>query len=234
MHDPAHVLLGVVNALMRGEIGLETTIGLIAVGHDMGGAFDILPCELVQRDLADIGNRVGTGLAVALDQSDYRRLLRAAPDSAVFVAFIAVLASDKAFINFNDAGQHLSQSRLVHRVADAVAHKPSAPIRDAQLTLKLLRGYALLGNAHLVDDVFPLAEGDVGVLEDRSNGNGELLAATGAFVAAALDAFDVEAEALHRPAEGTNPAQCPADGFDQVSCSFLIRQILRDISDLHW
>lgn len=81
---------------------------------------------------------------------------------------------------FYDTMQLRRQRLLAHSVANPVRHEPCAPVRDLEHSVKLVGAHAFLAGTEQVISQQPLAQGDMGILEDRSHGYGELLTASAA------------------------------------------------------
>src|ERR1039457_1549139 len=58
-------------------------------------------------------------------------------------------------------------------------HEPCTPVCDFEHPVKLVGAHALLAGTKQVIGQQPFAQGNVGILEDRPYGNGELLTASG-------------------------------------------------------
>ena len=71
--------------------------------------------------------------------------------------------------------------RAVPSLAQRVTHEPSRLVGHADRPEDLMGAHALLRAGHQLRDVEPLAEGNAGVLEDRSHRDGELLPAVWRF-----------------------------------------------------
>ena len=56
-----------------------------------------------------------------------------------------------------------------------MSHEPCTPVRHFEHPVKLVGAHALFAGAKQVISQQPFAQGNMGVLEDRANGHGELL-----------------------------------------------------------
>lgn len=119
-------------------------------------------------------------VAVALDPADDWRLTgtqTAAPRPAT-VADMPVLglAADIGFIDL-DRAEQLAFGAVLHCDTNAMAHVPSGFVRaGAKHPVDLMRAHALFRVVHEERDLEPLAQGILGVLEDRPGDDGEPIA----------------------------------------------------------
>src|SRR5581483_2078025 len=73
---------------------------------------------------------------------------------------------------------HLVDAARVHCVPDAVKHEPCGPLSNLQVASNLVGTYAVLAVGNQPHGTEPLVQADSGVLEDRADLDGNLLAAT--------------------------------------------------------
>lgn len=92
------------------------------------------------------------------------------------LALAEFLSTDVSFIHFNGASQLFGFSFL-HHSANAMAQIPSSLIRNSQGPFDLVSTHAFAGFAEQVNAEKPLPEWKVRIIEDRSSGDGELIAA---------------------------------------------------------
>ena len=94
---------------------------------------------------------------------------------------LVVLAADVGFIGFDHAGERffVGQFKQTHRPEDAMRQVPRALIGRAQIALKLFRAEAFLCVHHQGDRCEPFVQRQMRVVEDRSRGGTELVAAFG-------------------------------------------------------
>src|SRR5690606_1449934 len=126
-------------------------------------------------------------VALAADSASDRRLAGADATRAAVPALVLVpvlgLAADERLIDLDNAHE-LLELNVLKPGTDAMAHGPSCPIGpDAILALDLQGGNALLGCHHAVNDLKPRSQGDIRVLEDRSDKHREAIAVFGARLA---------------------------------------------------
>ena len=112
--------------------------------------------------------------ATTLNQRQYLHLV--AITSCTLWLVLRTFRTYEGFINFDRSFQQFGVG-IPDGGADAVAEIPSGLIGDLQDALQLVRRYPLAGFTHQVDCGKPLLERKVGIMEDRSSGNGELVAA---------------------------------------------------------
>ena len=92
----------------------------------------------------------------------------------------AVLAADKCFVDFDrlaGAAKRVVAVHIAHILADQIAHAPSRLVRDAELTLDLLRRDAIPRRAKQVHHVKPIPQRRPGAFEWRSGSRIDLIAA---------------------------------------------------------
>src|SRR5574341_1041625 len=90
------------------------------------------------------------------------------------------LATNIGFVSLNDAGQR--PVGFTHGLTDTVSHEPRRAVMQAKHTVKLVGADALLGSAHEIYPGQPFRQGDMAILEDRSDCRRKLLAARAALV----------------------------------------------------
>src|ERR1700733_3475204 len=138
---------------------------------------------------------------------------------ALAVFFIPMLvvefAADESFVHLDDAPKLFL--RLDERGADFVAHAVGGFVgAEAHLPLHLEGADTLFAGQHEMNDFEPLAQGLVGVLEDRPGNMGEPIALIrGAGVALPLEGHGPDRKDLHSATARAIDAIGPATG-DQV------------------
>ena len=117
-------------------------------------------------------------------------LLDADNDGFVVVLRLPVttpcLSADQRLIHLHDPIQRL-RIDFFHRRTNPMAEVPSRFVGDAQNALQLIRAHALLRLTEQVDAEEPLPQWQVGVIEDRSSSDRELIAALVAIELMTLD-----------------------------------------------
>jgi len=89
---------------------------------------------------------------------------------------IPCCTTDESLIGF-DGARHLVNRSGVHGVADALVHKPCCLLGHSKRAPDLITGDSILAVPHHPHGREPLAKANRGILEDRTNLHGELLAA---------------------------------------------------------
>src|ERR1035441_7458612 len=91
--------------------------------------------------------RAASGLTAALQNAHDRRLIFATSAGNLAGAFAGVhvprLAADVRFVRLNLAGELVAERTRVHRVADAVIHKPCRFLGDSQVACNLATADAI-------------------------------------------------------------------------------------------
>lgn len=158
----------------------------------------------------------GAHHAAALDQREHHLLAHAADFLAVALAAVLVgfLAAYIRFVRLNGAARAEHAARSLHRFAEAMRHEPRGFVGHAEHALDLLAGNALLAARHERCCKDPFIKADLGTLEHRAYGYGELIAAMAAVIQAETMRFALElGNAVTRAAVRANRAIRPADGF---------------------
>ena len=114
--------------------------------------------------------------------------------------------ADIRFVNFDRASQH----RLLdffHRSTNSVTQIPRGLVAPADHALDLIRAHSLARFADQIRNEKPLRQGQVGVIEDRSSFNRELVTAVIAIVLAALHYLRHRLALAARTGDTFGPAQ---------------------------
>src|SRR5216683_3390583 len=170
---PDVLVCAVIHALMLPPVlGQSEVIELRFVSYDdIHGRVHVASNDVVHGALVYLIGLDEVQMPIALPDADYGSLVY----ELVFVALASALAADVRFINF-DRASHLV-FRLSHSSADAMAEIPRRLVRDAEHSLHLVRGNPLAGFGHQIGNQEPFGQRQMGIVEDRSHGHGELVAA---------------------------------------------------------
>jgi len=181
------------NLLVRGELIGEEHVHILS---------SIVLEKLFENATSDRFGVEQSQLSVALTNADDRALLGA---TAAFFLGLS-LAADVGFIHLDLAAQH-GFVAFRHRRTDSVAEVPSGFIADSQCPLNLASRHALLGFTEQQGSDEPFGQGQVGVVENRSNGHAELVVALPAIVES-LFGFKFDGfHAATRATDAFGPAQ---------------------------
>src|SRR5271154_3419670 len=101
----------------------------------------------------------------------------ARPFEAFARVFVLRFTADISFIHLNGRTIQLRRFDSLNGGADAMAEIPRGFVADAECSLDLPRAHSLFGFAHEVDSSEPLPQWQMGIVEDRSSGYAELIAA---------------------------------------------------------
>ena len=145
--------------------------------------------------------------------------------AALVPMFVLVLPADVSLVHLNDASE-LVGLVFAETGADTVAHVERSPVApEAHVAHDLECAHSLLAGQHEVDDLEPVFQGLVRVLEDRSDQNREPIAAR----LGALGTLPMEGPVSHRinvdiPATRAMDAVGPAPQNEVVFAGILIRE----------
>src|SRR5205823_3150469 len=135
----------VANRGVVGKLAADRCVARQLVRHEMRLAAHDPDDERAQGFGRDVRNAERIALAVALDQGQYRDLLRATAARAGGVR-MAWFAADVGLIRFDNLARSTERpwQFLAHRFTDAMGHKPCGLVGDPQHAVQLVRRYALL------------------------------------------------------------------------------------------
>jgi len=169
---PDPFFLAVIDRFMLRVAVPDALVGGPLIRHDdLGIVVSVLLDEPVERFLVGGLDGLEPDLALALDGPDNDGLV-----SLVAVAHALDAPAHKGFVHFDDAAQLLGV-QFSHSGPDAVAEIPRRLVGNFQRPLHLVGGNALTGLNHKVEGNEPLAERKVRIMENRSGGRRELVAA---------------------------------------------------------
>lgn len=200
--DP--LVLGVVDRVMPGV--LVAKLGNCLVGGQFVGVDELHSVLDVRLDeLSELGTVAGpadfdSGLTAPLNRSDNEGLV-----PGVAAAPTALLPSDERFVHFDGV---IQEGAVVgHGGANTVGEIPSSFGGHSDSAGQLSSGHALLGLDDKERCEEPLPQGELGVLEDGSDSDGELVLASVALEQlAGVDPSDLGRLAL-RAGDTVGPAQ---------------------------
>ncbi len=178
----SNILLSVVDDLV--DVGvLQAPVAAIFVRVDFAARLDVLADFLMQRGPLGVRNHRGldpalAGALAAFQQAHDGRLARA-PGPGNFASLDRLmhepgLAADKGLVGFDLAREGVRWA-VLHGIPNAMQHEPCRLLGDAQRTVQLVAGDAVLAVGQQPDRGQPLAQGERAVLHDRPHFNGELL-----------------------------------------------------------
>src|SRR5579883_2800470 len=178
----------------------------------------------------------GHDLALATHSADNGRLARAhptAPTVAPSAVLVVRLPADEGLVYFDNPHQ-LAEVLIGETGPDPVAHIPSGLIgAETHVPLHLKGTDAFLGRQHQVDDAEPLAQGLVGVLEDRPGDMREAVALGGALVALPVPGAAFQLIDLLRAAAGATDPYGPAVPYQIGAAGILIGKRRLPLGDRH-
>lgn len=172
-----NILLRVIDDLVFVFL-VQAVIGQQLIGDNFGTLANFLADDLAQFALAPRSDVMDANLAsVAFEQSEYD--LFPAGAASMYLLFALVLvhetgqATDEGFISL-DTARHFVDASSVHRITDAMSHKPRRLLRDLQGVRDFVATDAVLAVREHPHRAKPLVESDRGILEDRPDLNREL------------------------------------------------------------
>ena len=165
----------VAHGIVAFELATNLFVGRMFVGHQAAFLGDVR-----LEDWRDIGNRgavdmEATGRAAPLNEGQDDILV----SPAVTLFGDAFQPTDVGFVGFHDLARAAQRADAghPHGLTDTVRHEPCGLEGYAQGPGKLVAGNALFGRAKQVHRLQPKVHGDVAVLENGADFDGELLPA---------------------------------------------------------
>ena len=145
------------------------------IGHKLGFVGRHSGERLAARPTSDAIHMEAAGFAAALHQRQHDVLMT---ETGLGLAN-ALLTADESFVAFNHAAgaAHRRKAASAHGFANAVAHKPSRLVANAERSVELVGADTFLAGVHQVECHDPLVQRDMAALHDRADGDGEVLAA---------------------------------------------------------
>jgi hypothetical protein len=208
------------------ECFTKTTISAVVIGRDqadfVGNGFANEP---FQRFNVSGFDDASDHVALALYGTDNSCLASAGASLAaapLVPMFVAVLAADIRFIDFNNASEFV-WAMLAQSGADTIAHvERSFVAPESHVAHDLERANSLFAGQHQVNDLEPVAERLVRVFEDCPDQNGEAIAARlGALTALPMIGPIGHGINVNIPASRAMNAFRPAP-LDEVSLAIII------------
>lgn len=177
---------------------------VLVAGQQINLSRNCLANEALQRRSIGIADDAGDHAAVAFHRADHDFLASCSSPlhPLVFVA-VLVLSTDVGLIDLHDADQ-LAKLWIDQTGADAVTHIMGCPVGAEAHDAQHLQGRdAFLACQHHVDDAEPIAQPDLGILENRLDQHGEAIALVRAIPTEPMERADVEGIDLIVAAAGT-------------------------------
>lgn len=182
---PNPFLLAVADRFVDRVLVSDAVITGVGVGVDRYGFVGNVRTDEIVEDVGGCVGAVGDAEAdvpATLDGSENHRLVGPA-------LRFGPLPPEVGFVNF-DSAEKLG-AVLFHSGSYAVAEVPGGLVGDADSSTELVGAHALLGFDHQEHSQEPFPQGKLGVLEDGSDSDGELVSAIVAFhLATSLDMGD--------------------------------------------
>ena len=181
MNLPINVAFSMVNRLVSEGLVIQPLIGQKCVGVDRTVCFDVSANLRLQVVLPASGNDVGPDLAATFQNSHNSGFALDATVSNFLAALVSVHESSRAadegfvYLDFFAAPAELYELLVVQCEPDAVHHKPSGLLSDAERARHFIGTDSILGVHDEPNGNHPLVHTERGVLEDRTNLDRKLL-----------------------------------------------------------
>ena len=197
-------LFGVIDGLVSGIVVSDSNVGAKFVCVD---SFDFIlngsPDEVMDGLFPDVRDTLNTHSPAPLDSTGNPCLV-----ALVAVTYVFFLSAYQCLIHFNHTDKRRTFKQFVsHCLTNPVAEIPSGLVGNAERSLHLVSGNALLGFAHKIDGDKPFAEREMGIMHNGSAHNGKLVSATSALPAVVL----FKLQCLYATATGTTNTVRPAN-----------------------
>lgn len=183
VHLPIYVAFGMVDRLVR-EMLWQILVGHECVRIECGAGSDVPINFSVQRVLLAIRNYVGANLTATFQHSNDSRFALHAAVKDFQLALVSVHESssttDKGFVHFDFLATpaDLHEVFVMQGEANAVHHKPSRLLRDAQRPTDLIGTNTVLRVHNQPNGNHPLVHAQRGILKDSPDLDRELLLAS--------------------------------------------------------
>lgn len=183
-------------------------IGAVFVGHDYVNVFgDIVLNELRQRATLGVFRVEETHRAAALTNAENNLLIAV---SETRLAMTLLMSTNIGFVHFDSTVQQ-GPLRLDHGATDAVAEIPCCLVTDSDSALHLVRRESLASLTEQMCGDEPLEQRQMGVVEDRASGDGELVIAV-----LAVEQLRAESRQFPRPATWALGAKGPTQPLQEL------------------
>jgi hypothetical protein len=165
---------GVIHNVVAFELPPKSDVNasLICVDYGILGA---LIQARAQIPLRDTRHNFSADIALAFNERNDR-------SSAKMLRALIALSANECFVNFNCAFEQFCQRALAHCETNPVRHEPSRLVGDVEHPMQLVCAHSLFRGAKKEKRHEPFADGNMGILKDRSDRHRELLAAGTALV----------------------------------------------------
>lgn len=219
----AHIfVLAMIDAGVATVVLAGLHIDRALVGHEVG--LFIYASRKVLFDVlrGDIRNVLGTNLTVAFNKRHHGVLLR----FRLAIVNILLLAANIGFVALDNLVLAADRAACLwikaHGFPDAHGKKPCALVRDAQHSVELVRGDALLRSGHKMEAENPLRQRDLRALHDGAQRDRERLLAIVAMDEARAMALAFHAGYALGLAARANWAFWPAHAFEMGAGRVLV------------
>ena len=178
MHVTVHVALSVVDYLV-GILAVQAIVREQFIGHYLGAFADTLANDLAEFALAPRADVMDADLSgIAFEQPEYDLFTARPATMDLFFALVLVheacRAADEGLVRFHRAG-HLVDRSGMGGVANAVHHEPRGLLRDFEVLTDFVAANTVLAICHHPHSAEPFVQPYGGILEDRTDLDGELL-----------------------------------------------------------
>src|SRR6266568_623946 len=162
----------VIDRFVGGIVVLNATVGVPVVRHDSSGFWRcVLADKPVERLPVSPLLDSQPDLAATLDRAKHESL----PDP-IALPDAPPMATDVRLVHF-DSSLERNRVRFLHRLPNTMTEIPGGFIGNTERSLELVCRDPLSRFAHQIDGGKPLRKRQVGIVEDASSGDAELVAA---------------------------------------------------------
>ena len=177
MNRSDYVLLRMMPDRVVWIVGRQTAVGGMLVRVEKANlGRNAFADEFLETFRLGVLDDAGHDVTLALGRADHDGLAGAFAATAatpLIPMLVLVLPTDIGFIDFDDAHE-LAEFLVSQSSPNAMAHMPSGAIgAEAHCPINLMGGNAFLARQHHVNDTEPVAQADVGILEDGPDQNGK-------------------------------------------------------------
>jgi hypothetical protein len=163
--------------IVIGKFVVDEVVDGCFVRLDRGAHFNVLfhyGFDVVQGDALDREGSDAAPVVAALHKRNHGPFLALNPRYARLAAFSR---ANPNFVDFDNSAQLFNHAVLCHGEAEPMHHEPNRLVADSGHAVNLVSAHSLLAGAEQIRSKKPAVQGNVGILEDSSDSNAELLTA---------------------------------------------------------
>jgi hypothetical protein len=178
VHLPFHIALSMIDNLMD-VFFVESPVRVAIIGREIRAVLDVIFHHRMHSGFRSVLNDLSA------DFASRPTLFKASDDDLIvpshlvqFGAFVSVhetgLTADEGFVNF-DVPLHFSPVIILHCQSDSVKHEPCRLLSDANCTMNLIRGNAILAVGNHPCSSKPFIQTNWTIFKNGSDLDAELL-----------------------------------------------------------